>query len=174
MRLFFKERPFSWDLDYDIFYENETKAYHVKNEQIKKRLWNVTLYNRNDMEIGKIERKESLFGGEKYTIYFDDREIGSIEKTYVHNKTRYLLKMVNWRIFGLIPSWEYDILDDDAIVAHAGVEGSPYEGKGNFMLEIYYENSESMIVLACLGMEAANAKLAEKEKKRLEKKLHGK
>ena len=171
MRLFLKERPFTWDAEYDIFYENETKAYHVKNEQVKKRLWRVTLFNRNDMEIGKIERKKSIFGDEKYTIYFDDREIGAIEKTYIHNKTRYLLKMVNWRIFGMIMSWEYDILDDDAIVAHAGTDGSPYEGKGNFMLDVYYENSESMIVLACLGMEAANSIIYEKEQKKLQKKL---
>ncbi|MDO4458965.1 MAG: hypothetical protein Q4C42_02615 [Clostridia bacterium] len=174
MRLFIDKRPFSWDVEYDVTLENGTKAYHVKNEQEAKRLWSITLYNRNGVEIGKIVRKKSIFGKSKFTIYFDNNPIGTIEKTYVHNTARYMLKMTNWRVFGLIMSWEYDILDDGAIITHAGTEDSPYADSGKFMLDIYYENSESSILLAALGLEAANSLLAEKQAKRLAKKVRTK
>lgn len=157
MKLFIEKRPFSWDDEYDISYEDGSKAYHVRAETIKKRINEIVLCNRNDMEIGKIIRKKGILGSSKFTIFFDGNQIGTITKDFTFAVTRWVLSMSRWRIFGLIMSWEYDILDEGTIVMHAGTEGTDYADCGKYMLDVYYDNNESNALLVALGMEAANS-----------------
>jgi uncharacterized protein YxjI len=166
MKLFIEKRPFRWDDEYDISYEDGSKAYHVKAQTVKKRLFEIVLCNRNDMEIGKIVRKKGVFGGSKFTILFDGNEIGTITKDFTFAVTRWVLTMSGWRIFGMIPSWEYDILDENTIVMHAGTDGTKYNDCGKFMLDVYYDNNESNALLVALGMEAANSLIKTKKRRR--------
>ena len=173
MRLIFDERPFSWDTEYEIFTESGVKSYQVKNETVSEKLKLVTLFNRNGVEIGRVERRKGFFGGIKYLLFFGEEQIGEVVRDDSYRKTRYVLKLNNakYRMFGLILSWDFDILDDGAIIMHAGTDGTPYLNKGKYVMDIYYENSESYILLACLGLEAANHELHLEEMKKLEKKM---
>lgn len=173
MRLIFDERPFSWNCEYELFTENGTRAYQVKNEEQSEKLSVITLSNRNGVEVGRVERKKSFFGKISYTLVFGGEIVGHLERDDSFKKTRYVLKLNNarYRMFGLILSWDFDILDDGAIIMHAGTDGTPYLNKGKYVVDIYYENAESYILLACLGLEAANHELHLEEMRKLEKKM---
>ena len=165
MKLFLDKRPFSWDGEYDIFYEDGATAYHVKGEPLKRKNV-ITLYNRNEMVLGRIERKIGFFGGSTFTIFLDENEVGTIQKDFTFSVTRWILHLSRWRIFGVINSWEYDILDESTIVMHAGTDGTQYSDCGRYMLDIYYDNNEINALLVAIGMEAANSLIKPRKRNR--------
>ena len=172
MKLFLDKRPFKWEDKYNIYYEDGSLAYTVVNQavpkkhkfQLKKK-WEVILYNPRDMEIGRIVRTQGPLGGNVFDILLDGENIGNITKDYGFGYTRWVLGMSGWRIFGLIGIWEYDVLDENCIIMHAGTDGTPYADCGKYMLDIYYENNELTAMLVVLGMEAANT-LVKPDKRR--------
>lgn len=165
MKLFIDQRPFLWDAEYDVCYENGNKAYHVKAESGKK-VDTIVLYNKNEMELGKIERRKGIFGGSKFSIIFDGNEVGTIVKDFSFAVTRWILHMSYWRVFGLIGAWEYDILDEDTIIMHAGTDGTAYDGCGKYLLDVYYDNNEINALLVVIGMEAANSLIKPRKRRR--------
>ncbi|MEG1426438.1 MAG: hypothetical protein RSC76_01985 [Oscillospiraceae bacterium] len=157
MRLFMDKRPFSWDCDYRITYENNKFAYRVKGESGKKKN-TLTLYNPNEMALGTVVMKKGLFSP-TFELFLDERSIGTITKDFTFAVTRYVLHLSRWRVFGMVMSWEFDIMDEGCLIMHAGTDGSPYAALDQFLLDIYYDNNDIPALLAALGMEAATSTL---------------
>lgn len=184
MKMFIEERPFTWDAKYDVTDEKGTVMYHVENREeifdpkqpvpdyslkeedrkpLKGKMTNVIiLFNMNMVELGRIVRRKASLGMDKFDIYFSDQLLGTIESERHLSIVRYVLRMADWRIFGLPLSWDYDILDHDSIIGHAGTEGSDFADSGKYMLDIFYDNNDINALLVGLGMEAAAALLSER------------
>lgn len=155
MKLLIDKRPFSWTADYDIFDEDGSFAYRVTTENDEKNKTNtIFVASQYGGEVGKVVQKKGLFKT-RYEIFLGDEPMGTVKKESMYGVTRYVLNYAKWRIYGTITNWEYDIMDDKYIVAHAGDENGEYPGK--FVLNTDYSNNEVPILLSALAMEAATA-----------------
>ncbi len=156
MTLYFDKRPFRWDDQYSIYDETDHRAYQVVAEPGEKAN-TITLLNRNGVELGQVRCRRNLFGKWKFTLWFDEKQIGTVEKVSSHGVVRYELRYNRWRLFGNILAFEYDIYDGKYLVMHAGNEDNAYPGK--FVLDTSYSNNEQAALLVALAMEAANSTL---------------
>lgn len=156
MKLYFDKRPFSWDADYVVYEETGQKAYHVVGEPGKKEN-QIILYNRNEVELGRVRCKKGLLGRWRFSLWQDKERVGTVEKFSSHGVTRYELKYYQWRLFGNILAFEYDIYDGKYLVMHAGNEDNAFPGK--YVIDPSYSNNEQPALLVALAMEAANSTL---------------
>lgn len=159
MKLYFDKRPFSFDDEYTIYEETGEAAYRVKAESGKK-VNSISLRNRNDMEIGTVLCKKKSFGRYAFEIYLDTQLLGTVEKSYAHRITRYVLNVRRWKVYGNIMSFEYDIYDEQYLVVHAGNEDGAFPGK--YVIDTSYSNNEQAALLVAFAMEAANSTLKER------------
>lgn len=153
MKLHFPKRDFSWVEPYAIYEEDGQAAYRVSGEAGAK-LRKIFLKNRNDMVLGTVVGKKSLFGKWSYSIFLDEERIGTVEKYSSHGVKRYELNCNRWRLYGNILGFEYDIYDDKYLVLHAGNEDNSFPGE--YVIDTSYSNNEVTGLLVALAMEAAN------------------
>lgn len=159
MKLLIDERPFSWDAHYDIYDESGDFTYRVVAEKDKKG-GSITVTSRFGVEVGQIKKTRTLLK-DKYEIFLSDELMGTVQKEFMYGITRYVLNYKQWRVFGNILGWEYDILDEKFMVAHAGNEDGAHPGK--YVLDTSYSNNEIPTLLVALAMEAANADMQSKK-----------
>ncbi len=156
MKLYFDKRPFSWEDQYSIYDETDQRAYMVVAKEGKKEN-TISLQNRNGVEMGRVRCRKTLFGKWKFSIWYDEKQIGAVEKVNTHGVVRYELRYERWRLFGNIMAFEYDVYDGKYMVMHAGNEDNAYPGK--YVLDTSYSNNEQAALLVALAMEAANSTL---------------
>ena len=156
MKLYFDQRPFSWEAAYTIYEETGQPAYQVKGEPGGKENV-IVLGNRNGVEIGRVRCRKTVFGKWRFSIWQDETQIGTVEKYRSHGVVRYELKCYHWRLFGNIMAFEYDIYDGKYMVMHAGNEDNAFPGK--YVIDTSYSNNEQPALLVALAMEAANSTL---------------
>lgn len=156
MKLYFDKRPFSWEAQYTIFDETDHEAYQVLSGPEKKG-YTIALQNRNGVELGQVRCRKNLFGKWRFSLWYDEKQIGTVEKVSNHGVKRYELRYNRWRLFGNVMAFEYDIYDGKYIVMHAGNEDNAYPGK--YVLDTSYSNNEQAALLVALAMEAANSTL---------------
>lgn len=156
MKLYFDKRPFRWEDRYTIYDETDHAAYEIAAEQGEKENA-IILQNRNGVELGRVRCRKSLFGKWKFTLWYNEKPIGTVEKVNNHGVVRYELRYNRWRLFGNIMAFEYDIYDGKYLVMHAGNEDNAYPGK--YVLDTSYSNNEQAALLVALAMEAANSTL---------------
>jgi len=152
MKLWIDKRPFSWNMSYTIYEEDNTPSYKVMCEGSEK-VSTITLMNANDMELGKVVQTRKFFSP-RYEIFLGDELMANIVKSYEHKITRYVLKYRQWRVFGNILGWEYDIFDEQFLALHVGCEDPDFPDK--YVIDGSYSNNDVPAILVVLGMEAAN------------------
>lgn len=156
MKLYFEQRPFSWEDLYTIYDETGQPAYRVTAEPGKKENV-IILQNRNEVEMGRVVCRKKALGGWKFSLLMDGKPFAAVQKRTSHRVTRYELNYNRWRVFGDIRRFEYDIYDGKYLVMHAGNEDHAFPGK--YVLDTSYSNNEQAALLVALAMEAANSTL---------------
>ncbi len=154
MKLLIEKRPFSWENEYDVYDEKGRFTYRITTER-KDRISSIFVASQYGGEIGKIVKTKKLFKT-TYEIFLGGDYMGKVKKeTMYGGVTRYVLDYARWRVFGTVLNWEYDIVDDKYIIAHAGDDNMEHDGK--FVIDTEYSNNEAPILLIALAMEAATA-----------------
>ncbi len=154
MKLLIEKRPFSWETEYDVYDEKGGFAYRITTER-RDKTSAIFITSQYGGEVGKIVKTKRLFKT-TYEIFLGDNYMGKVKKeTMYGGVTRYVLDYARWRVFGTILNWEYDIVDDKYIVAHAGDDNMEFDGK--YVINADYSNNETPILLVALAMEAATA-----------------
>lgn len=156
MKLYFEQRPFTWEDQYTIYDETDHAAYQILAEPGEKENV-IILQNRNGVELGRVRCRKTIFGKWKFSLWYDEKEIGRVVKVNTHGVVRYELDYNRWSIRGNILGFEYDIYDGKYMVMHAGNEDNQYPGK--YVLDTSYSNNEQAALLVALAMEAANSTL---------------
>ena len=119
MRLYFKQRFFSWFDSYDIFDDSETVIYTVKGVPS----WGhcLHIYDAYDNKVGTV-KEEILTFLPKFAMYVDDQYVGQIKKEFTFFKPKFTLDCNGWEINGDFWQWEYDVLDRGRLIMHASKE----------------------------------------------------
>lgn len=108
MRLYFKQRFFSWFDSYDIFDEAGNTVYTVEGQLA----WGhcLRIFDASGSELGTVKEKVlSLLP--HFELYLGDTCIGSINKELTLLKPRFSIDCNGWETEGNFFEWDYRIID---------------------------------------------------------------
>lgn len=107
MKLFIKEKRFSWRDQLIVRDEQDKLVYKIKSELIS--IGNkVHIYDQNEEEILSIEEKKMGFSP-KYTIYQKNEKIATVKRENNFFASDYEIEKVNWKIKGNVEEENYEI-----------------------------------------------------------------
>lgn len=117
MKLYFKQRIFSWFDSYDIFDEYGETVYTIKGQFSFGHAF--IMYDRNDNEIARVNQRIMTFLP-KYEVFIGDALYGTIKKELTLFKPVYTFDRLGWSMNGDILQWDFDILDqNNEVIGHA-------------------------------------------------------
>lgn len=110
MKMYFKQRFFSWLDSYDIFDEAGNTIYTVKGElAFGHRL---RIYNAHNVPVGLVQQK--LFTLlPKFEMYLNEQYVGCIRRELALFSPQYTIDGVGWRVQGNFFEWDYSIFNTD-------------------------------------------------------------
>ena len=108
MRLYFKQRFFSWFDSYDIWHENGSVAYTVQGRLA----WGhrLEIQDAAGSHIGTV-KEEILTLLPRFALYEKDAYVGSIRRKFTLFFKRFELDCEGWTIEGDPFDWEYTVFD---------------------------------------------------------------
>ena len=106
MRLWFKERFFSWFDSYDIYDENGNTVYTVEG----KLDWGHCLHilDAAGNHIGTV-REKVLTVLPKFEMYVGESYVGCIQKQFTFFKPKYDVECNGWQVEGDFLEWDYTV-----------------------------------------------------------------
>jgi len=108
MRLYFKQRLFSWFDSYDIYDENGNTVYTVKGQLS----WGhcLKIFDPWQRELGTV--KERIFTLlPQFELYVGDAYVGCIRKELSLFRPQFTIDMNGWQAEGDLFQWDYRITD---------------------------------------------------------------
>lgn len=108
MRMYFKQRMFSWFDSYDIYDEQGNTLYVVKGQLA----WGhcLKIFDAYGNEVGTVKERLLTFLP-KFEIYFGDNYLGCIKKEFSLFNPQYDIEYNGWHIDGSFMEWDYNITD---------------------------------------------------------------
>ena len=110
MKMYFKQRMFSWFDSYDIFDEAGNTIYTVEG----KISWGHRLHvlNQYGEHIGTVKQKVFSFMP-TFEIYENEQYLGSIHKEFSFIIHEYNVDFKGWNVHGDMFEWDYEIYDEN-------------------------------------------------------------
>ncbi len=107
MKLYIKEKRFSWRDQLIVRNEQDELVYKIKNELIS--IGNkVHIYDHNEQEILAIEEKKMGFSP-KYAIYQKQEKLATVKRENNFFASDYEIEKLNWKIKGNVEEEDYEI-----------------------------------------------------------------
>lgn len=106
MRLYFKQRFFSWFDSYDIYDEDGNVVYTVEG----KLSWGHCLHILNSVgeHIGTVRERVLTFLP-KFEMYVGDSYVGCIQKEFTFFTPRFDIDCNGWQVEGSFLEWDYSV-----------------------------------------------------------------
>lgn len=119
MKLYFKQRFFSWFDSYDIYYEGGDVAYTVEG----KLSWGHCLHilDPYGQHIATVKQQVLTFLP-KFDLYVGERCIGTIRKEFTFFHPSFTMDFCGWTVEGSFMEWDYTIQDGPRTVASISKE----------------------------------------------------
>lgn len=110
MKLYMKQRVFSFTQDFDIYDENQQSVYNVRGEFLTfgRRLH--VYDSRSNKEVAFI-RQKLLTLMPKFEVFAYDSQIALIEKRFTFFKPKYEIKELGWSVKGDVFAHDYTLYD---------------------------------------------------------------
>lgn len=106
MKLYFKQRLFSWFDSYDIYDEQGNTIYIVKGQLALGHC--LKIYDCNEVEIGEIKEKIFTFLP-KFEVYIHNQYVGCISKKFTWFTPKFEINFRGWIVEGDFWEWNYAI-----------------------------------------------------------------
>lgn len=108
MRMYFKQRLFSWFDSYDIYDEQGNTLYVVKGQLA----WGhcLKIFDAYGNEVGTVKERLLTFLP-KFEVYQGSRYLGCIQKEFSLFTPRYDIDYNGWHISGNFMEWDYQIIN---------------------------------------------------------------
>lgn len=150
MKLYFKQRAFSWFDSYDVYCENGAVAYTVKGQLS----WGHCLHvlTASGQHIGTVQERVFTWLP-KFELYENDRYCGSICKRWSLFKPRYEFDCNGWRVFGDFFEWDYSIVDANGVLV-AKVEKQIFHFTDTYVLDIVRPQDALLVLMFTLAVDA--------------------
>lgn len=116
MRMYFKQRLFSWFDSYDIYDEHGNTLYVVRGQLSWEHC--LKIFDASENEVGTVKERIFTFLP-KFEIYLGDNYLGCIKKEFTFFKPQYDIDYNGWHIDGSFMEWDYNITDSDGYTVAA-------------------------------------------------------
>lgn len=152
MKLYIKQRVFSWTDTYDVYDENQTAKYFVKAKLFSIG-HQIHIYSQQDNELGMI--KQELFSFlPAFSIEIGGRIVGNIQKKFTLFRPKYEIDYNGWRVEGDFLGWNYDVVDGCSSIMHISKEILHWGD--TYTINIQNLEDELMGLLLVIAIDAAN------------------
>lgn len=120
MKLYIKQRVFSWGDKFSIYDADGNEKYYVEGEILSfgKKLH---LYSSDGTELAYIEQRLLTFLP-KYTIYRGRAEFARVVKEFTLFSPEYTVEGPGWKVHGDFFDHDYDVTDGDRLIASVSKE----------------------------------------------------
>ena len=150
MRMYFKQRLFSWFDSYDIYNEQGNPIYVVKG-QIS---WGhcLKIYDTYKNEIGTVQEKVFTFMP-KFEVYQGTQYLGCISKEFAFFKPKYNIDYNGWRIEGDFWEWDYSIMDRSGLQV-AKITKELFHLSDTYVIDVAEERNALSALMFVLAIDA--------------------
>lgn len=153
MKLFLKQRFFSWTDTYDVFDSYDCVKYFVKAEFFS--FGHVIhVYDTCGVEVGCIREKLLTFLP-KFEIEVNGKILGTISRKFTFFKENYALDYNNWSVEGDFLGWEYSVRDSYGAEV-ASVSKEIFNFTDTYSIAFYRSADELPALLTAIAIDAAN------------------
>lgn len=152
MKLYIKQRVFSWSDTYDVYDEREEAKYFVKAE-IFSLGHQIHVYGKNENEIGAMHQKLLTLTPEFY-VEIKNRQAGTIKKKLSLLRPKYEIDYNGWKIEGDYMGWNYKVLLQDTPVMTITKE--LFHWGDTYVIDFQNPEDEIPGLLLVIAIDAAN------------------
>ncbi len=149
MKLYFKQRLFSWLDDYDIFDENGNPVFMVKGRLSIGHC--LEIYDQNEVSIGMIQEKVFTFLP-KFEIYKQGVFVGEVRKELTFLKDQFTIDYNEWYVEGDYFDWDYCIYQGNERIATVSKE--LFRLTDTYVLDVKDASNALDVVLVTLAIDA--------------------
>ena len=150
MKLYFKQRFFSWFDSYDIYHEDGSVAYTVEG----KLSWGHCLHilNPQGEHIATVQQRVLTFLP-KFELYEGETCIGTLKKELTFFKPKYNIDFNGWHVEGDVFEWDYTITSPDGGTV-AAVSKEPFHWTDTYVLDITDPKDALYVLMFVLAIDA--------------------
>ncbi len=158
MKLYIKQRIFSWGDKFSVYDEAGNEKYYVEGEILTfgKKLH---LYDLQGNELAYIEQKLLTFLP-KYLIYRGDEEFAEVIKEFTFFHPEYTVNGPGWSVRGDFFDHDYEVVDGDRTIASVSKEwftlGDAYEITFGSEADEIAALSVVLVIDACIDAQRRN------------------
>ena len=150
MRLYFKQRMFSWFDSYDIYNEVGNKAFTVKGALAWGHL--LRIYDINGRELGRV--KEKLFAIlPRFEMYKDSKHVGTINKKFSWAKPKFSVDFNGWTVEGDWCEWDYDVRDSEGGIV-ATISKKIWKLSDTYEIDVFDDKNALDVLMLVLAIDA--------------------
>ncbi|WP_312650958.1 LURP-one-related family protein [Proteiniclasticum sp.] len=153
MKLYMKQKVFSWKDRFYIKDENEQDRYYVEGELFS---WGKKLhvYDLAGKEVAFIQQK--VFSWlPKFYVYIEDELIAEIVKEFTFFKPKYSIQGLNWEVSGDFWAHDYEIYDGrDPVVS---IQKEWFRWGDSYVMDIMDNQNEVHALAVVLAIDAVLA-----------------
>lgn len=155
MKLYFKQRMFSWFDSYDIYYMNDGEetgavAYTVEG----KLAWGHCLHilDPQGRHIATVQQQVLTFLP-KFDMYVGDEYVGTIRKEFTFLRPSFNLDYNGWRVEGSFMEWDYAIVDGSGSQV-AAVSKELFHWTDTYVIDVADERDTLYALMVVLAIDA--------------------
>ncbi len=153
MRLYIKQRVFSWKDRFTVFDENGNDKYYVEGEffSIGKKLH---VYDLTGKEVAYIAQKVLSFMP-RFFVYTNGLEVAEIVKEFSFFRPKYKISGLGWQINGDLWSHNYEITQNERQIVRINKEWMTWGD--SYVLDIANESDETVALAVVLSIDCVMA-----------------
>ena len=150
MKLYFKQRFFSWFDSYDIYDEQGNTLYVVKGQLA----WGhcLKIFDRTGNEVGTVKERILTFLP-KFEIYLGDRYLGCIKKEFTFFKPQFTIDYNGWQIQGNFMEWDYQITNASGTEV-ASISKELFHMTDQYVIDVRGDENSLIVLMFVLAMDA--------------------
>lgn len=150
MKLYFKQRFFSWFDSYDIYLEDGSTFYTVEGQLS----WGHCLHILDDAGRHIATVKEQVLTLlPRFDFYIGDECVGTLKREFTFLSPAYDLDCCGWRVTGNWLEWDYQILRRDGSTA-AVIRKELFHWTDTYTIETEYDEDALCALMVVLAIDA--------------------
>ena len=150
MKLYFKQRFFSWFDSYDIYLEDGSTFYTVEGQLG----WGHWLHILDDAGRHIATVKEQVLTLlPRFDFYIGDERVGTLKREFTFLSPAYDLDCCGWRVTGNWLEWDYQILRRDGSTA-AVIRKELFHWTDTYTIETEYDEDALCALMVVLAIDA--------------------
>lgn len=150
MRMYFKQRFFSWFDSYDIYDEQGNTLYVVKGQLA----WGhcLKIFDTYGNEVGTVKERVLTFLP-KFEVYLGNQYLGCISKEFTFFKPKYDIDYNGWHIDGSVMEWEYEITNAMGYMV-ASISKELFHLTDQYVIDVPNQQDALIVLMFVLAIDA--------------------